>query len=81
MMSDNEMDNTDRLFDAMNELCHDEPACDVVYALAMMYAKALKDQDEIDLKEAAKSFAEAVALELRYPKSRINLAVTSGDRK
>ena len=68
-----EMANADRLFDAMSDLCSDEPAADVVYALAMMYAKALKDQPEIDLREAAKSFGSAVALELKYPRSRVNI--------
>jgi hypothetical protein len=65
----------DRLFDAMNDLCQDEPAADVVYALAMMYAKALKDQTKPEeIPESMRAFGAAVATELKYPRSRVNLA-------
>jgi hypothetical protein len=80
MSRDREMDNADRLFDQMDRICADEPACDVVYALAMMYAKALKEQTKPeDIRTAAKSFGQAVALEMKYPRSRVNLALSNGE--
>jgi hypothetical protein len=81
MRRDREMDNADRLFDAMDSLCADQPACDVVYALAMMYAKALKEQTGVDIKTAARAFGEAVALEMKFPRSRVNLSVANRDHQ
>lgn len=74
-MTDREMDNADRLFDEMDHICAGQPACDVVYALAMMYAKALREQTTGDRLQAARAFGEAVALEFRYSGSKVNKSI------
>ena len=67
-----EMENVDRLFREMNILCHDEPAADVIYALAMMFAKSIKEQPGLELRDAAKAFGSAVSLELKHPRSLVH---------